>query len=273
MLPDKIILSCNEDETYSDFWKPVSWAYKKVFPDVSVHLAFLTNRDQNDPVVEDMREFGEVTLFPILPDVPQAGQAKMIRFILASRMAEKVCYIDDIDLFPLQADFITSKLEKRPTGVLLCVGGEVYGFNGCYPISQMTAEGYIWQKFINPNSLRYEELVRSWKDKAFYDHRENINIWEPDMLNDYYFSDERLLKRLLVENPVPKLELKRGYDDYLESTIDRHTQNKETGEWIFDHQKLKDGKFVNAHCIRPYRINEHQFAPLFAFINRNYGEG
>lgn len=272
MLPNKIILSCNEDETYSQFWEPAAWAYRKMFPEVSIHLAFVSNRSEDDPKVQEMRKFGEVTLFPILADIPQAGQAKMARFILASRMASLVCYIDDIDLFPLRTDFITSKLEKRPGGVLLCVGGEVYGLNGCYPISQMTAEGYVWKKLINPKDLPYVELLQSWKDKAQYDDRENINIWEPSVEKDYYFSDERLLRRLYHESPVPKIEIKRGYDNYLEATIDRHTLNKETDIWEFDHQKLKDGKFVNAHCVRPFKKYKDQFAPLFAYINRNYGQ-
>lgn len=271
MLLNKIILSCNEDETYSEFWEPTAWAYRKMFPEVSIHLAFLTNRSEDDPKVMEMRKFGEVTLFRPLDDIPQAGQAKMLRFILASTMGSLVCYIDDIDLIPLRADFITSKLEKRPEGVLLCVGGEVYGMNGCYPVSQMTAEGHVWKKLINPKNLPVDDLLKSWKDKAQFDHRENINIWEPDMTNDYYFSDERLLRRLYFESPVPKIEIQRGYDDYLMATIDRHTYDEDKDIWNFDLQRLKDGKFVNVHAVRPFKKHEGKFAPIFAYINRNYG--
>lgn len=263
----QIILSCNEDPTYRDFWKPVSWAYKKMGFDC--HLAFLTTRTDDDPMVKEFREYGRVTLFKPLPDIPEFGQAKMIRFILASWMRQDVCYIDDIDLFPLSKKFIIDKLEKRKPGILLCVGGEVYGFNGCYPISQMTGEGYLWDTFINPNALPCDQLLRSWKDKAFFDHRENIMI-KPDFEKDYYFSDERLLKRLLVENPVPKLEIKRGYDDYLDATIDRHTYNKTTGEWVYDHEKLKNHGYVNAHCVRPFWQHEKHFEPLKQYINDNY---
>lgn len=270
MLPDKIILSCDENPIYREFWEPVAWAYRKMFPSVGIHLAFLTNRTPEDPMIKAMEKFGVVWLFKPLNDIPPYAQAKMLRFILASEMADEVCYIDDIDLFPLRADFITSKLEKRPEGVLLCVGGEVYAHDGRYPVSQMTAEGWLWKKAINPNGLPYDQLMRTWKDKAFYDHRENINIWEPT--EEYYFSDECLLKRLIFENPVPKIEIPRGYDNHLESTIDRQTYNKDTDIWDFDLQKLKDGVYVNAHCVRPYKKHEGKFAPLFAYINRNYGQ-
>lgn len=269
---NQIILSCNEDETYSQFWGPTSHAYRKLFPDVTVHLAFVTNRAESDPLVATMRTHGRVTLFKPIADVPEGHQAKVARFILASQQGAEVCYIDDIDLIPLNKKFITDKTDKRPNNVLLCVGGEVYGLNGCYPISQMTAEGHVWKQFINPRNLSYPDLIRSWKDKARFDDRENINIW-PDMVGtrqDYYFSDERLLRRLIFENPVPKLELQRGYDDYLEATIDRHTLDKETDVWNYDVDKLKRGGFVNVHGVRPFKKYLEQYKPIINFINDHH---
>lgn len=285
MLPDKIILSSNEDPTYFEFWPIVSWAYKKMFPSVDICLAFVTRRTENDPVVTEARKHGTVVLFRPIDDVPEGHQAKVARFILASQQGQQTCYIDDIDLFPLSESFIVDKIDLYRsldycidgfTGYndcLLCVGAEVYGFTGTYPISQMTAKGYVWAEFINPFEYSYGELIRSWKDKAEFDDRENINIW-PDMVGDrvdYYFSDERLLRRLLFHNPVPKLELPRGYTDYLEATIDRHTLNKQTGEWVYDREKLKNHGYVNAHCARPYSKYKDQFQPLVDYINQNYG--
>ena len=221
---NQIILSCNEDPTYKDFWGMVATAYKKMFPDVRVHLAFLTWRDETDPMVEYMRTFGDVTLFQPVTDVPEFSQAKMIRFILASQQGEDVCYIDDIDLFPLRRDFITNKTSKRTKDHLLCVGGEVYNHGGCYPASQMTAEGYTWKRFINPTVKTYRGLRDEWKGNTRLDKRENVCI-KLDWAADDYFSDERLLRRLLKLNPTPKQEMERGYNDYLEATIDRHTFN------------------------------------------------
>lgn len=260
---NQIILSCNEDQVYSEFWKPVSWAYKKMFPDVTVHLAFLTNRSEDDELVKEFREYGKVTLFPILPNVPEFGQAKMIRFILASQQGSDVCYIDDIDLFPLVKSFITDKTDKRPKDTLLCVGGEVYKNNGCYPVSQMTAEGYLWKKFINPNDLSYPDLIDSYKGMWKFDERENIEIVN-DWDNDLYFSDERLLRRLIHFNPIPKIEMERGYTDFLASTIDRYN-------WSVSQEKLDEHGYLNAHGLRPYLRHEEKYKPLLEYIEKNYG--
>lgn len=266
----KIILSSNEDPTYVEFWPIVSWAYKKIFPDCEVKLAFLSNRPYHDPVVKELQSHGDVTIFHPLPDISEFAQAKMIRYILASRQKEKVCYIDDIDLIPLSREFIWSKTNNRKKGKLLCVGGEVYHFIGSYPASQMTAEGHVWKQLINPHNKSYRELWHEWKTTPpMFDRRENPCI-ETDWSKDNYFSDERLIRRLIHVNQVPKHEMERGYTDYLDATIDRHTWNNNTQTWEFDRNKLKNHGYVNAHGIRPYGKYKEHYQPLIDYINENY---
>lgn len=67
-------------------------AYKRILPGVKVHLAFLTWRDESDPLVDLLRQAGDVTLFRPVTDVPEFAQAKMIRFILASRQERLVTH-------------------------------------------------------------------------------------------------------------------------------------------------------------------------------------
>ena len=257
---NQIILSTNEDPTYMHFWKPVAWAYKMMFPEVNVHLAFLTNREENDPLVEDFREYGDVTLFKPIHGIQEFAQSKMIRFILASKQGDDVCYIDDIDLFPLRKDFITSKTNNRPMNHLLCVGGEVYQNNGCYPVSQITAEGEVFKKFINPDNLPWKELMKSYVGPVMFDRREDPMI-PLDFSKDDYFSDERLIRRLRHINPVPIFEMKRGYDNYLEATLDR-------ADWKIDKTKLINHGYANAHCGRPYDVQDCKM--LIEYITRNY---
>lgn len=266
----QIILSCNEDPIYREFWPLTARAYKKLLPNVRVHLAFLTNRTESDPMVVEMRQHGDVTLFPILPDIPEFGQAKMIRFILASQQhASEVCYIDDIDLIPLNAAFIITADMRRPADVMLCVGAEVYGWEGCCPVSQMTAEAYLWFRLINPRNLLYRDLIHSWTG-YFYDVREKINIDQVQtsegFKDDRYFSDERLIRRLLRENPIPIINIKRGYDNFLDATIDRATVNSSTGMWVWDAEKLFRGEYVNVHGARPVSAFKSDYKLIMEYI-------
>lgn len=268
---NQIILSCNEDPIYSEFWTPVSYAYRKMFPEAQVHLAFLTNRAEDDELVKEMRTHGKVTLFKPVDDVPEFGQAKMIRFLLASMQGDDVCYIDDIDLFPLRRDFITNKTELRPPGFMLCVGGEVYNHIGSYPISQMTAEGHVWKSVVNPHLKTYRELMDEWSGDVMFDRRENIKIVNNFAVDDY-FSDERLLRRLIEVSPVEiqKIEMERGYKDYAVDTIDRAVAPINGSAYNYDIEKLKAGGYVNAHCSRPYSRCIEEMNPLLEYIKTNY---
>lgn len=261
---DQIILSCNEDPVYMEFWEPVSQAYKKIFPDVKVHLAFLTNRSEKDELVRHFSKFGMVTLFRPVPHVQEFAQAKLIRFILASQQGNDVCYIDDIDLFPLKKSFITDKTDKRPKDHLLCVGGEVYDNNGCYPVSQMTAEGYVWKQFINPTGFKYHTLIIQYlRMPVLFDKREDLMI-PLDFTKDSYFSDERFIRKLLHYEPVPKFELRRGYDDFMTATLDRYDWKQ------FNQDKLNNHGYENAHGRRPYSKWKDDYVPLIEYINKNY---
>ena len=263
----QVILSCNEDPVYMEFWPLVSWAYKKIFPEATVHLAYLTLQNTDNGYAD---EHGKITSFNPLPGIPEFAQAKMIRYILASQQGDDVCYIDDIDLFPLSRPFILSKTNNRKKGHLLCVGGEVYDNIGSYPASQMTAEGNVWKQLINPHNKTYSELWDEWKNTpTMFDRRENpciVTNWD----KDDYFSDERLIRRLLHLNPVPKQEMERGYTNYLDATIDRHTFKSNENFWEYDREKLKNHGYVNAHGIRPYSKYQKHYQLLIQYINDNY---
>jgi len=95
-----------------------------------------------------------------------------------------------------------------------------------------------------------------------FDRREYIKV-ENDFAKDIYFSDERLLRRLIHENYVPKFEMERGYQNILEATLDRM-------DWKIDEEKLFNHGYANAHCPRPYCKNVEEHKPLMEYIERNY---
>lgn len=263
---DQIILSSSEHQDYIGFWEPVAIAYRKIFPTVKIHLAFLSNRREDDPVLSRMRQFGEVTLFRPTPQVQEFAQAKLIRFILAARQGADVCYIDDIDLFPLKKSFITNKTMYRPKGHIMCVGGEVYKNNGCYPVSQMTAEGYVWKEFINPEDSQYKTLLLYWSViPIVFDQMEYLNT--PTDWNTWTcFSDEKFLRKLrhLHPNPPPVFEIARGYEDHMTATVDRSDWSK------FNQSKLDNHEYENAHGRRPYSMYKEDYEPLIKYVNDNY---
>lgn len=263
---DKIIMSSDENPLYIDFWPIISTVYKKMF-NIPVHLAFVTEKEENDPYVLELKKYGLVTVVKPVPGFAIANQSKMARHILASEQGNLVCYIDDIDLFPLNKQFIIDKVKDRPKNHMLCVGAEffAYGNNGVFSISQMTAEGNIFKSLFNPSSLSREQLFKSWVGMhTFNDSRRkedfsnNTPSWDGDC-----FSDEYLIRALIKKEKIPTFHKPRDYD--------WETQSVDRAFWQrFDQKRLDNHGYVFAHCLRPYKGNEIYIQPLIDYINKNY---
>lgn len=224
-----VILSSNENPNYWNFTPYVIEAYRCLGYNCTVGLVSWRGKYKPHPFM------------------PEYAQAKLLRFYIATKM-EGVNYVDDIDLFPLSKAFIEDKVSQRKEGHLLCVGGEVYDYNGCYPVSQMTAEREVWERLMNPEKLPWHDWLDWLCKPVVFDECENPYI-QPRPSEHIYFSDEKLIRRLLKENPVPIHMMERGYANVLDSTIDRM-------DWEIDVNKLNAGKYVNAHCQRPFNPND-----------------
>ncbi len=261
---DRIIVSC-DDSHFKDFWVVVAKSWSKYFPDKKISLAFVTDREENDDLVKRMRNYGEVQLFPVIPEIPTANLAKMARHILAGRYGKEICMIEDIDTIPLQRDFIERITSRREIGKFLFVGREVYDNydirdKGKFPISNITAESYLFKKIINPLDLNDEDLFNSWKDINFFDHKESINnIPDPSGIGG--FSDESLWRVLLNNSDL-------GDDNFcfIERDVDIKNDWIDRSWWNIDDNKLYSDGYVICNFKRPF-IDNYEFAePVVRYI-------
>jgi hypothetical protein len=270
---NKIVLSADENPTYIDFWPLVARAYQKMFPQIPVHLALVSSREESDPYIAKLREYGNVTIYKPVQDIPIFNQAKMARHFFASEQGDDVCYLDDIDLFPLSRDFIVNKVAGRPKDHLLCVGAEffAYGGNGCFSISQMTAEGNVFKRLFNPKDLPFDAFLRQfvkYHARDGYrrnDRKEDIsNTNPPSEAFGPCFSDEYLIRALLLEKRVKTFHQPRGFD-WETQTVDRAWWGER-----FQQSKLDNHEYIYAHCVRPYKGNEHLIQPLIDYVEKTY---
>ncbi len=267
---DIVVVSANEDPLYAPFWPLIAWANRAMFG-CEVHLAFLTNRSEQDPYVQELRHHGPVTLYRTVDGVPDCNLAKMARYIHCSKQGEKVCYIEDIDLLPLSRDWPISRVVLRPPGSLLLCGAEVYGaFSPIQkdyspaPASLTTAEGTVWKKFLNPLDLPYEELVKSWANRKNHKPFEDIAS-TVDHQKDTCFSCERFTRTLRLENPVPTKHVERNYDVF-KDTLPR-------SGWHFSQARLDAGEYIESHMPRPLHEHLDKIEPLVKFVSEKYAGG
>jgi hypothetical protein len=256
---DRVIVSSDDSPMFLNFWPCVSRAWLKFF-DIQPTLALVSNRPDTHPLFSRLRQFGEVYKIEPVSGIPISNQAKLARFILASKMHDQVCMIEDIDTIPLQRNFVEALVKRRKPQNLLAVGHEVYEIAGSkqhrgkFPISNITAEGEVFKKLINPYGLCDSALIESFVGMRVFDLKEDISN-DPSC-----FSDESLIRALIYNHDLEHLVQKEArYVNPLTDWIDRSW-------WMVDEEKLNRGGYVACNFLRPCKPNAFRFNEIYKYI-------
>jgi hypothetical protein len=254
---DRIVTSTNEDLMYLGFWRIQILAHKKFFPNKILTIAFLTNRDEDDDLIIEMRNNGvDVKLYKPIPNIPKGNQGKLLRYVCASEFESEVSVITDMDTIPLQSDYLNEITSKREKNKVLCVGSEVYHntpHSGKFPAHHMTAEGSLFKKLFNPNNLPYDELINEIsKINNVFDSKES--------LHSDIFSDESLIRVLFNNSSVERQNYPRNIN-IKQQWIDRSW-------WGIDNDRLENFEYIEANLLRPYSDHRNDILPIEVFLNK-----
>lgn len=100
---DAVVMSCNEDPIYWEFWNPVSEHWLKEFGIRSLLFYY----GEKNPSLST--ENGDVIYQKPIDGVPDYVAATWGRFWVTKHLRNKMCLISDIDMFPLSRDFFLNK--------------------------------------------------------------------------------------------------------------------------------------------------------------------
>ena len=126
----RIITSTNEVDLYLNFWSTMSQNWSKWYGIDKVTCAFITEREEDDPLVLEMKKYGEIILFkPFNNEIPSGIQTKTTRMYLSTQYPDEYCLIADIDMYILNKEETWDKwFSKVEEDKLLCVSSNVpYG--------------------------------------------------------------------------------------------------------------------------------------------------
>lgn len=255
---DRIILSCDDNPKFVEFWPLVSKGWRTFFGDIEVWLALVAPAEFH---VEQPSHGCYIERYEPVPDIPMPNQAKLARYHLAATWADNsVNSTNDLDLLPLQTTYFCDLLRKRLPGHLLTIGAELYygPEQGKFTAGYLTAESSVWHTLVNPLSFHWPTFVRSFIGMKVHDHKEDVSRTvhheDPDC-----FSDESWLRAMLSKNPVPVIYAQRGYYPYTARALCR-------SNWKFDPKKLRDGTYVEAHLLRPWSAHRDKIQPLVDYL-------
>tara|TARA_R110001592_G_scaffold341665_1_gene630979 strand:+ start:2283 stop:3095 length:813 start_codon:yes stop_codon:yes gene_type:complete len=261
---DKVIVSCDDEPTFLNFWPVVVSAWYKFFPDVQVELALVTDMDETDPVLETVRSYGKVVTYPLISGIPKSNQGKICRSYHASLQGSNVCSLHDMDTVPLQRNYLFDLLSRRKKDCICLIGGEVYENTldaGKFPLVPTTAEGHVFKNIYRADDKSYGEFVNELVGLNVFDEKENI-------LNQPFtnFSDESVMRVFLSKYSGEVQKLRR---DELRPLDNRMHWIDRSG-FSVDIEKLYSGFYTEINMLRPLKENYIQMQSVIDYVCENY---
>lgn len=260
---DRFVYSTDENPEYMNSWPLVAQVTKKIFG-CKVSLAFITNKNKDDELVKKMKNFGEVFLFKTINGIPVGNQAKVSRMYVSTFYPKEICVVNDVDLLPLQKDFLMRLLENIPNDHMAAIGRNAYDNSleaGKFPMIYTSAMGKTFKEIINPNNLNYEDTLKQWINLRVIDRKESINNPHSS------FSDESLLRALIY---LWKDKNRVVYLDRPDFVGMRATKRIDRANWSIDENILNNRGYIDAHLPKPLRID--MLFPILAHFNLEIGE-
>ena len=190
-----VLLSCDENPYYSDFWPLVRDIWKRRF-DINPKLVYINDE-------KETKEFEEGVLYiKKLKNIPVHLQAQMARIYFAHLFPDDICTVSDIDMFPVSKSFFSKKniLDKCNKNSFYHLNPEKREF-GQLPICYYCGYGSLYEKLLDGQS--WPDFIKSIVDKDF--NTDNFNFTLPRHLEGkkLWFSDEIFLYSQVVEKQIP----------------------------------------------------------------------
>lgn len=246
---NKVVFSCSEE--YSDFWNFNSKIFKKYLNIEPVCLLFGSKANCNLST-----EFGDVIEMEYLDDLPKIIQLTWSKFYHTKTELNTTWMIGDIDQIPLQEDYFIKKISHIDSNAYVHLN-DAYpewreGGIADLPAHYHVAKGETFNKILN-------------LDISFKEHIEHI------VNNNHLYGVKRTNKSLSIEKGLWCAEETRSTELIrkelnnitfkgfkVNNPGDRICRSRmQSGEYVYDTEKLKNGKYIDIHCSRPFKDTEH----------------
>ena len=251
----KVIMSCDNNPFYYEFWNDVSKIWNTIFGFDPV-LIFISN-EKNKYLSE---QYGQIIQVPEVKDIPKYLQAQTARIYHAKLFPNDVCLLSDIDIIPVDKSYFNTEnilkfVKPNEFFHLNPVSREFGQFPMCYYVAhgntyEKMFNNDTWEEFLN-KIIKYDFNV----DKLGFTlpkHLQGKNLW---------FSDELFLFSEITNN---KLKINLNNKIIMpHQRLDR--------EQLLSNDVDKINNYIDCHMPRPFSMFEKQINYLIYKIENNNG--
>jgi hypothetical protein len=243
----KVIMSCDDNPYYLDFWHLVSyvWKEKMGLQPVLVHVG------ESDAT----EEYGEVHKIKVDEEIPIHTQAQMSRMWYTHKEPDTRWVTSDIDMIPTSKQF----WDKFTTDCHSFDWINLNSVDNYFPICYNIALGRTFKDVLDIDGDFHEYVTKSVKsvDEDLKHTPENWNGEEMSKWNvDEVYSSRKISEfrdsgGKVFQPPVP---------------INKWGRRIDRSYWGYDDKLLKEGFYIDCHSLRPLSLHEEEINRMVDMI-------
>ena len=233
-----VIIGCDENPYYYDFWPIISKIWKIKFNYTPV-LGLICDEDSD--FYED--DYGIIKKFKKIENIDIGLQTQIVRLYLPKLLTGN-CLISDIDMMPLSVDYFSNNLKLLTNNNIILYSSDNPEClqENIFPMCYILGTTEVYKQIF--------DLELSWQDFT-----ELLNS-----RNEKWFTDQKYLyEKINNQKNIEVVHLKRGWDGPANYRIDRVY-------WMYDKDKVKEGYYIDSHLLRPFKEYEHEINALSNLI-------
>lgn len=260
---DKVLMSC-DDSHHQFFWPVVSTVCKKV---LGITPVLIRVSDMDTDFYSD--GYGLVKHIKKIDDIPSSTQGQFARIFGTNFFPNEICLISDIDMMLFSKKYFIDDLIQYSDDSYLIMSSDGYDINRkeceglfdseVYPMCYHVAKGSIFKDVIEIDDT-FEDFMNRIKDFKIKEDKDWFldEIYVSNMINTKINSYNFVkMVRGYEENFLIKDRIEK-YNFPVEYTTNEEMRqtNKRLGS--YDVKKLKEGYYIDCHCVRPYGFYENE---------------
>ncbi len=236
---DRVLMSCDDNPLYYDFWEPVSKVWTEKIGITPVLLYFGTNSPS--------QKYGEVVHMDVDSKHPSYLRTLWSRYWYPSTKPEQVFCISDIDMIPLNKDYFTTIIDPIPDSTYVHLVDHL-PLPSCYHV----AKGKLFAKAL--------ELPTSFEESLDVLSAAGVGTGHPEFEFAQWGSDEAYATNMIIsKHRSRKIDLKVVNRKPYQGRLDR-------SNWNYDPNDVCMGRYLDCHSIRPYADHKEEIEKLIGCI-------
>ena len=170
----RVVLATDDNPENLEFWPFVASAWNTWFPEVSVELAYITEKDFNDPKVKHMSRFGNLHLFRPNKATNSLSPESLLpacQLLLTTLIGDgSICVLSNINYFPMSRQGYKNATDNVDDRRVLILDN-----------NELVVNSHYLKQVLNPEQKTAGEILSSWNEylnpyvpeQFFYNFRES----------------------------------------------------------------------------------------------------